>query len=385
MEKNISIKVSYQKTNRRFAIAKNAKWSELETSIRTLYSFPPTFSFALTYTDEDSDIITLRSDLELQEILSQPHSSTLKFTIVPYEIENKDIESNIDKGIESNIDKGIESSIGKGIESSIIESSIDKDIENNISKDNNFSKDDKYNKSNDINKGNKDNDISNLEVEEIDQLSQYFSKQHSSNQSPYDEQNHQEEQTSKPPFIDLAAQFQKLIDQFRPLIEQHPRLIEQANNVMDQILHNIPVDLEMWTQWFKDQIADIQRNFRDVKANISDEENINIFDEIQRFAQNAVQSGQSIAQNAVQSGQSIAQNARKWSPPWIRGDFFMTEEEINEKLTSLRSMGFRNDKENEELLKKYYGNVEKVVEILLSEQNDSEYTFVDNEVQMEDL
>lgn len=339
MEKNISIKVSYQKTIRRFAVSKSTSWSELETSIRTLFSLPSTFAFALTYTDEDSDIITLRSDLELRDILSQPHhSSALKFTLVPYDTQFSDSEGSAHGGIDYNISNPEIEKPSQSFSPSFPSLEASELVFPEFKSDE---------------KGKQRAEHSFEEQDPSDHPES----------SPCDEQLNDEEQSITPPSVDLAAKFQKLIDQFRPLIEQQPHLIKQANEVMDQILQNASVDIEMWIQWFKDQIADVQRNISEANTKFKEED---IFERI------------------VQSGQAIANNACRFIE--CRGTRSMTEEEKDEKLKLLRSMGFWDDRRNEELLKKYCGKVEKVVEILLTEKNDAaEYTFVDNEVQMEEI
>jgi len=46
-----------------------------------LFNIPQEIPIAVTYTDEEGDIITLSSDLELQEVLSNPSNKTIKFIL----------------------------------------------------------------------------------------------------------------------------------------------------------------------------------------------------------------------------------------------------------------------------------------------------------------
>jgi hypothetical protein len=68
-----SIKVTYNSISRRFNIT-SPNWVELESKLRTLYNIPTTSSLIVSYKDEDGDVITLSSDLELKEILAQQSS-----------------------------------------------------------------------------------------------------------------------------------------------------------------------------------------------------------------------------------------------------------------------------------------------------------------------
>src|SRR3954447_24006350 len=68
-----TIKVTYNSISRRFNIT-SSNWVELESKLRTLYNIPTTSSLIVSYNDEDGDLITLSSDLELKEVLDQQSS-----------------------------------------------------------------------------------------------------------------------------------------------------------------------------------------------------------------------------------------------------------------------------------------------------------------------
>ncbi|CAG8492844.1 11598_t:CDS:1 [Acaulospora colombiana] len=333
-----SIKVSYQDTIRRFAVPKTITWLELESNLRTLFSFSPTFSFALSYTDEDGDIITLSSDLELQDILSQTQQHTpLRFTLIPYNKQPKENENN-------------------------------KPVIDQPSQFSTFQQ----------------QTMTDEEPSFTPKISSAKGKQKAepslSDPDPFIQEEQDNEEQTRPPFIDLAAQFQKVIDQLRPMMEQQPYLIEQANRIMDQILHNIPVNIEEWTQWFNDKIAEAQRNFyNNTNIDAMDEKQTNSTQ--QQFEESFFNPQNIINNNFVQRMNQAAASIPSRINEWQNGRL-MTDETMKEKLELLRSMGFSNDKKNEELLKKYQGNVERVVEILIE---DVEYSVVDTEIQMEDF
>ncbi|CAG8554192.1 1941_t:CDS:2 [Racocetra fulgida] len=78
-----NVKVLYGTIIRRFTIPSDITWSLFESQIRSLFQIPPKTPIFLSYTDEDGDIITLSSDLELQEILSDQtlFGSSVKFVL----------------------------------------------------------------------------------------------------------------------------------------------------------------------------------------------------------------------------------------------------------------------------------------------------------------
>ncbi|CAG8466973.1 1033_t:CDS:2 [Ambispora gerdemannii] len=75
-----NIKVKYQSTVRRLTIpnATTNSWIDFETQLRTLFSIPETNPISVSYTDEDGDVITLSSDLELYEVISNNNKSPFK-------------------------------------------------------------------------------------------------------------------------------------------------------------------------------------------------------------------------------------------------------------------------------------------------------------------
>lgn len=98
-----TIKVTYNSISRRFNIA-SPNWVELESKLRSLYNIPTTSSLIVSYNDEDGDVITLSSDLELKEILDQQSSSrpiklilsTVENLIFEDENDNDVVNSNVE-------------------------------------------------------------------------------------------------------------------------------------------------------------------------------------------------------------------------------------------------------------------------------------------------
>ncbi|PKC10156.1 hypothetical protein RhiirA5_355867, partial [Rhizophagus irregularis] len=85
-----SIKVTFGQTSRKFTIPSNTTWSQFESQLHDLFNIPSDTSFSISYIDEDGDVITLSTDTELQQILSDQESfgTNVKFNI--YTSENSD-------------------------------------------------------------------------------------------------------------------------------------------------------------------------------------------------------------------------------------------------------------------------------------------------------
>src|SRR4051812_16515086 len=93
-----TIKVTYNSIARRFNINPSTTWDELESKLRSLYNIPTTSLLTVSYTDEDGDVITLSSDLELKEVLAQQSSRRpIKFvlsTVNDWIVEDDNVSSN---------------------------------------------------------------------------------------------------------------------------------------------------------------------------------------------------------------------------------------------------------------------------------------------------
>ncbi|GBB87813.1 hypothetical protein RclHR1_01430022 [Rhizophagus clarus] len=85
-----SIKVTYGQTSRKFTIPSSTTWSQFESQLHDLFNIPSDASISISYIDEDGDVITLSTDSELQQILSDQESfgTNVKFSI--YTSENSD-------------------------------------------------------------------------------------------------------------------------------------------------------------------------------------------------------------------------------------------------------------------------------------------------------
>ncbi|GBB98421.1 hypothetical protein RclHR1_03220014 [Rhizophagus clarus] len=83
-----NIKVTYGTVSRRLAISSTTTWSEIETQFRNLFNIPKELQMMVSYTDEEGDVITLSSDLEFQEVLSNYSNNIIKFVLTTSIVNN---------------------------------------------------------------------------------------------------------------------------------------------------------------------------------------------------------------------------------------------------------------------------------------------------------
>ncbi|CAG8554682.1 9860_t:CDS:1 [Funneliformis caledonium] len=367
-----SIKVSYKSTVRRFTIPDTITWSYLESKLRLLFSLPSTLQFTLSYKDEDGDIITLSTDLELQEYLSsQSPQSTLKFSLNPEKSNNFAVDT-----FSSNASENEFFPVER--EKYFLE--------------------DTYKKA--------DKHVTVMDSADDESSTTSASKGKQKEESPAEpstsasnEQQQQEEneqpspnnEEQRAPFIELAEQFQQLHDQFNDVFTKNPQLVEQANTIMDKILQNVPVDINQWAQWlntFRSE-GDLPTQGRETNNNSREggQQRTNDFGQFGQFP-TLFQSPHEILSNPwIQRViQDVSANCQRgfgnfsrptgFNGPWNsnrdcpyqqqRRQEELSQETLKEKINSLHAMGFwEDDVKNEELLKRYNGNIERVVEILI--------------------
>ncbi|CAG8443884.1 13316_t:CDS:2 [Rhizophagus irregularis] len=90
-----NIKVTYGSISRRLTISSTTTWSEIETQFRNLFNIPKEFQIIVSYTDDEGDVITLSSDLELQEVLSNNSNNAIKFILTTSIMNNLNDDNNV--------------------------------------------------------------------------------------------------------------------------------------------------------------------------------------------------------------------------------------------------------------------------------------------------
>jgi hypothetical protein len=90
-----NIKVTYGSISRRLTISSTTTWSEIETQFRNLFNIPKEFQIIVSYTDDEGDVITLSSDLELQEVLLNNSNNAIKFILTTSIMNNLNDDNNV--------------------------------------------------------------------------------------------------------------------------------------------------------------------------------------------------------------------------------------------------------------------------------------------------
>ncbi|CAG8475353.1 4642_t:CDS:2 [Ambispora leptoticha] len=394
-----SIKVTYQSTLRRFSLS-SASWADLENKLRSLYSIPVTTPIQLSYTDDDGDVITLSSDLELEEVLSlQAQGTTYKFTLntLPTSTPNSSTsslgqESNgetwvmterqREESVETVASDNETSDIRQGIQGIQIEdnatnnpflqSSQSQQIEPKVMRQESVlqnpspepeSRPPSYYH---VNIADESDEVmldstssKGKQKENVGETSASASASDSSTSN----KNNEQRQDDRSPVMELAEQFQNLLDQFQDVLVQKPEIIETVNGIMDQILHAIPVDIEIWAEWLASHRPREQQQDRAPQSHEQEQSRgaFSFFPPGFPFHQGRHDSANMFTGNCpfIQPD-TFPFNSRPWNP-------------AHQKLLILHQMGYwEDDDQNIDLLKRYNGNLERVVEVLVQQVEENE-------------
>jgi hypothetical protein len=258
----VNIKVIHKKAVRRFTLPTKASWIELEAKLRTLFNIPSLSPFTLSYTDEDNDVITLSTDIELQEIFSS--APTVKFNLKfstsddssdtedsgneVWVLEGRNIlpskeaaPATVDiSGLQENVSqKNIVSSTNQEpqepqfvtidsrdlteTETSNKKNQVDEQLEKDDEKTHrvNLLDDDFFESLKSLKFTKPVNEIEAIETIET-------------TESTHSEQDQQDQQDQQDPVVDLQ-QFQMMIEQNQDVIKENSQLVASIKDIMDQI------------------------------------------------------------------------------------------------------------------------------------------------------
>ncbi|CAG8723316.1 29327_t:CDS:2 [Gigaspora margarita] len=87
-----SLKITHLNSVRKLTVPLSIQWNKLEEQIRTIFSIPSGMQFLLRYRDEDGDLITLNSDLEFEQVLRSGARVKFLLTLPQDEIEQPNID-----------------------------------------------------------------------------------------------------------------------------------------------------------------------------------------------------------------------------------------------------------------------------------------------------
>jgi hypothetical protein len=138
----VAIKVTYGASVHKFNVAVDSTWATFEHNLRTLFKIPDNYKVIASYTDEDNDVITLSSDIELCEVLDH-HSNDnntpvrLVLNAIPTanNSNNKEIQETFEKMTIADDEKCCDIETETETENEICEKSSDEKCCNNKSSD----------------------------------------------------------------------------------------------------------------------------------------------------------------------------------------------------------------------------------------------------------
>ncbi|CAG8477447.1 6067_t:CDS:2 [Funneliformis mosseae] len=328
-----TIKVTYNSISRRFNIDTSTTWTELESKLRSLYKIPTTTSLNVSYTDEDGDVITLSSDLEFKEVLAQ-QSSGRPIKLVLNTANNN--ESWVLEGGNNESESNVENELSS------------EDISNNL----NLFEDSSYLA--------EEQQITEREEEAANKQSIPFLRKEGPRFGLFDRPYFGSESFSRGPFRG------SIYNPCNSYAYGHPQFYRSAffNKCGGPS-----------TYYFGRQSDSCGHKFK--ACNKSPKQQSDASDK------NAEASSSASANNGCdksdrnrdyRSKPSCNRNFNFFNPRYYNQAPF-TQEQLKDKLATLHSMGFNssNDASYEDLLKRYNGNLERVIELLLRDQQFNEH------------
>jgi len=393
-----SIKIIHNNTARRLTVNENTQWNEIAERLSNLFQLHPSASIVLSYIDSDNDTITLSTTTELQEALAQGvtrfnatiggSDSTSDDWVVPGAETPRTIESAFESlyVAETVHPKVTESTEEATIQASPYQTTIE-DTEDLP----------KYN-----------------EEAEKPKLDKGKQKDETGESSRAGSTHSAKEGEGAFSFEGIQEQLQKLCEEFKDVIEQNPQLLETANTLMEQLVQNIPVDIDIFATLLNGADKDdgqrrpFEFAFRPGPPfargpfgrgpschSFRSPHNIGMTGVHPFFAGHpyggrhggcgARQKEDGYATFAeclrqfkerAGSDEAIRSRCGAWQEK-RRMATARTEQSIKDKIESLNAMGFYetySDESFEELVGRYDGNIERIVEVLVQRQQNKEAT-----------
>ncbi|RUS21122.1 hypothetical protein BC938DRAFT_475465, partial [Jimgerdemannia flammicorona] len=223
-------KVSYNNTTRRLTVPENITWAQFDGRIREQFGLTSTEVLSILYRDPDGDVITLSTDLELQEILRNAGpAGSVRFLLTASPSAGGDTAAWVFEGT-SNV------SVPVGPETPRFESEPPVEMQE-IAKDNQMPATDPRVVWYQI-------DGEDCDPAEVDPTNVDSREKNKTKEGKNATANAQEQ-----PFAEILAQLGELVDQFPDVFDRNPQLLESVNAIVDQVLHQIPISLEAFGQW----------------------------------------------------------------------------------------------------------------------------------------
>ncbi|CAG8488058.1 7105_t:CDS:2 [Paraglomus occultum] len=281
-----TIKVAYNDEVRQFAVSPHSTWTELSSTLRAIFSIPPSTAISVTYNDEDGDVVTMSSDLELREVFNShvSDSESMKFTLNIVEESEQDEEdgvvipnnirhrNSVGSSRESSVSElGERGWVLEGIDGHEIVVKKDKAEDDLSSCDGEFENIDEDKKSVDIESRLENGGLSQEHTEERAPLLHGLSRAEvdvPSEEEKKDLHDMEIPPSSPPPSAsnfnpsldDLTQQLQFLVNQFQEFFTQNPQIMDTANKLIHDVVESVKGDVETFGEWLKDMKRQIEEN-----------------------------------------------------------------------------------------------------------------------------
>ncbi|KAL1925521.1 uncharacterized protein VTP21DRAFT_404 [Calcarisporiella thermophila] len=354
----VSVKFILRNKARRISLdTENTTWEQLKEKLRTL--FPLVTNPTLQYHDHDGDIISLDTTEELREALA---TNITRFYLVSSDSEGWDF---VAAGAQTPRTEVTENFVTPAPEQERAEG------ESNVNAGD--SEKGKY-RAVTVEDVAEDN-ATPMETEGVAANPQEEGSSTGEAKNSASQGEGQSTQEGEPPFVKLAREVEGLAERFRDLLDQNPEIIERINSIMNHVAENIAVNfdvqnLEHWLQslqnneqyrqfggfggfggpwWGRRGCHGWQRGCGDT-----------YFNQGRRFSPGSANCGY---------GRFGATGSQHQQQQQQTANF---EQEIDELVKQLHAMGFYGETDLEDLLRRYHGNVPRVVEVLVNRRNEAE-------------
>ncbi|OZJ04678.1 hypothetical protein BZG36_02549 [Bifiguratus adelaidae] len=268
----IPFKLCLGDIKRRITLHENVTWSDFEDKVRAIFHLPSSTVFSVYYRDEDNDMITLSTDMELHDLVRQRRSQSETLCLLisldanaPQESMEAWVMQTTPDIYPSLTDPATETvnETQQGLDSNAPTPFATDALEDDEAKE-----DDEQRREMEQEHAQVAN-----EMRELDEDIPHYAgdespmpdvkTSHASYPDPPEEaagtseggarpnEKDEGERTSDRPtsFDDVMTQLQRIVEQAREIFERNPQLMQSVNAMVEQIKHNIPVNLEVFQQW----------------------------------------------------------------------------------------------------------------------------------------
>ncbi|CAG8783322.1 19982_t:CDS:2, partial [Dentiscutata erythropus] len=257
-----SFKITHLNSVHKLTVPLSIQWNKLEEQIRTIFFVPSGTPFLLRYRDEDGDLITLNSDLEFEQVLRSGARVKFLLTLPQDEIEHPNIDWEISS--ESSADTISEEPVLVQQENEKDDDAIEEfDMESGDGrltfqneqvvmidkKDEEMSE---TSSNNDVESETTHDflDVASLlhpsfEQQELGQH-QELNGLNAFNECLKQKSNQQEQQKQHPnvSLKEFSTKIEQVIQKCHKVIVENPEMLATANSVLDDVLENTPMYIE---------------------------------------------------------------------------------------------------------------------------------------------